>query len=128
MSLAAILALVTRYGPTVLALLERYGPTIEADIAPLLSTSLDNGTLLADAKALLVKVGPLMPAIEAALGRGSLAADVEALLGVIGPLVPALHGLETLGELASALGSGGGAAVESPAMEAAARPDKHGGR
>lgn len=111
MPIAAIIALVEtygpivwslamKYGPTVVSLAKQYGPAIEAQIGPLISASVANGTLEQDIGALISNIQILAPQL------GSLANLAE----MLAPAAPVDIGNPT------------------PAQDVSARPDKRGGR
>ena len=104
MPIAAILALLETYGPTVWSLATTYGPTLI-------------GLVKQYGPALESQVGPL---IAASAQAGTLEQDVGALVSNIQALAPLLGELSSLGDFAAALGSLGCAPVESPAMQHAA--------
>lgn len=101
MPIAAIIALVETYGPTVWTLAVKYGPTIFA-------LAKQYGPAIKDA------VGPM---IAASAKSGTLEQDAAALVSKVQALAPLLGNLSSLADLADAIGSIGGAPVESPAME-----------
>ena len=114
MPIAAIIALLEQYGPTVLALAikygpimlslaKQYGPTVEAAVWPMIRASAASGTLEQDAAKLVATAGSLAP-----------------LLGQIG----------SLGELADAFGEFAPVDTGNPTpdQDHLARPEKRGGR
>lgn len=101
MPIAAVLALLETYGPTVWSLATTYGPTLI-------------GLIKQYGPALKAQVGPL---IAASVEAGTLEQDVGAVVAKLQALAPLLGGLSSLGDLADAFGAAGGAPVESPAMQ-----------